>query len=133
MPALVLMDTDVFAISTVTCNYATVRQPLVADIPAGTLVTVAMHHTKLGPGEGTYTAAVALGDPPETQFQTTLAIPVNSGFIKTSFEAKQCWPAGTPVSWHIDNRGFNAWIMVDMATQDIVLPEPAAPPARGCV
>jgi hypothetical protein len=124
---LPIMDTDAFAVTTVTCNFATVSQPLVHDIPAATLVTIAMHHTKLGPAEGTYTVAVALGDPPATQFQTTVAIPTNSGFIKAQFEAKQCWPKGTPITWHIDNHGFNAWVMLDIATEDVVLPAESDP------
>jgi hypothetical protein len=117
-----------FVISTVTCNYATVQQPLLQPIAAGTTVHMAYHHTKLGPAEGTYVVALAVGEPAKTVWTWTLPIPTNTGgFVKAQWTAGETFQKGETIYWHVSNHGPNAWAVVDISLEEIPLPEPPEP------
>lgn len=93
------------------CDYLTVAQPLLVDVPEGGTVELRLWHFALV-GEGEAHIAVRVGD--VMLWETRVPIPGDSQLIFDSIEAPQALGAGTPVYFHLHNHGNNTYNLVDL-------------------
>jgi hypothetical protein len=106
-----------FSVETIACNYLTVRQPLLVDVSADSLLRVRLWHFTITQSEGTYTHAIAVGDPPATVWDTELPLPVtDSGLLPFELVPfPRALEAGEPVYWHLSNHGQNSWHLIEVS------------------
>lgn len=115
-----------FSVTTVDCNYLTVWQPLLVDVPADAQLRVRLWHFTFTAAEGTYTHAIAVGDPPDTYWEAELPLPVTeSGLLPYDLvPVSRSLSAGEPVYWHLRNHGQNSWHLIEVSVQEAASPSP---------
>ena len=95
------------------CNYLTVEQPLLLDLPAGTPVTVNLWHQALHADDpGTGHAALFVGD--ELVWEQQVIIPGPGSLWVGEVVPAADHPAGEPVIFHLHNHGANTWNLGDV-------------------
>lgn len=106
-----------FSVKTVACNYLTVRQPLLVDVPADAQLRVRLWHFKFTLTEGTFTHAIAVGSPPDTFWEAELPLPITeSGLLPYELvPISRSLSAGEPVYWHLNNHGLNSWHLIEFS------------------
>jgi hypothetical protein len=107
-----------FEVLTDGCSHTTHRQATLASLGAGDTLLVWLWHYAMEHEGGDFTARVALGEPPETVWETTLPVPAESGLIYEEVTVEASWPTGTPIWFHLSNHGANTWSLVELARLD---------------
>ncbi len=102
-------DGDWFDISTEFCNHATVAQPLLAPVATGQAMQVLVYFSSIEDGDGPYTVAAAVGDPPEVIWETTVDPPAEDTVLSGTWVATRDVAAGEPAYYHVSNHGMNVW------------------------
>ncbi|MDP6943055.1 MAG: hypothetical protein QF464_02805 [Myxococcota bacterium] len=113
-----------FSVETVNCNYLTVQQPLLVDVPSGAQLRVRVWHFEFTYAEGTYVHAIAVGEPPDTLWETEAPLPLTSGGL-LPFELvpiTRPLTAGEPVYWHLRNHGLNSWHLIEVSAHPATAP-----------
>ncbi|HIN85627.1 MAG TPA: hypothetical protein EYN06_04020 [Myxococcales bacterium] len=105
-----------FSVTTRDCNYLTVTQPILADLPAGATVQVRVWHFTITSGPGSYHHLIAGGDPVKTVWDVTLEVPTDSGGLLPyePFESTVSIEKGEPLFWHLSNHGSNSWHLIEL-------------------
>lgn len=106
-----------FSVDTLECNYATASQPSLADVPEGWSLFFRIWHFRITLGEGPFTIALYVGDPPELLYSTTRPVPSESGLIFDELVTPRPIAAGEPLYWHIDNHGDNSWSIIELSAR----------------
>ena len=104
-----------FDIITKNCNYATVSQPLLIDVPAGAEMTVRIWHFAITTTSGTYTLAFQVGEQDNLLWSSTKDVPTDSGLIYATFRTEKALSAGDTLYYHISNHGDNSWSLVELS------------------
>lgn len=104
-----------FDIITKNCNYATVSQPLLIDVPAGSELTVRIWHFAITTTSGTYTLAFQVGEQNNLLWSSTKDVPTDSGLIYATFRTEKALNAGATLYYHISNHGDNSWSLVELS------------------
>lgn len=103
-----LVEADGTEVDTGLCNFVSLQQPTLLDARRGDALRVVFFHfdlTSPEPAEGF--AALALGDEVVWTYETR--IPGPAGYFDEVVELERGAPAGTPLTFHIDNHGQNTW------------------------
>jgi len=101
----------VFEIDTGLCNYGRFSQSTAAEIFAGERVEFVFTHDDLiAPEPAAGHLAVAIDG--RLVWETEVAIPKPYGIVTGEWFADAAIPAGTPVSLHLHNHGYNNWRVI---------------------
>lgn len=105
-----------FSVSTQECNYLTMTQPLLVDLPEGATVQVQVWHFPIISSSGTYHHLVAGGDPVKTIWEVTLELPaLSAGFLPYEpITSTVSISQGEPLYWHLSNHGNNSWHLIEL-------------------
>lgn len=106
-------------IQTGACNYFFVTQPSLAAIEEGDAIDVVVFHQYLDaaePAQGH--VAILVGD--TVVWEAYAKIPSDANVLEARVVAERAWPAGTPVSVHLHNHGYNAWTVLEVS----LVPQP---------
>ena len=95
-------------IQTEVCDYVTLRQPTLAAIEPGDVVTVfAFHDLLTAPEPAQGYLALALDG--EIEWEFAVPIPGDAASIEEQFTIDRSIPAGTELQFHVHNHGPNTW------------------------
>lgn len=89
------------------CNYATLVQESLAEVQGGDVIALALSHTSLNGMDAMGRAAILLGD--TELWSRTVPVRTEPESHNVSWIAPAAFPAGTTVTFHVDNHGDNAW------------------------
>ncbi len=104
-----------FSITTISCDFGTVRFPLLEPIAAGTTVKATVQHGNLSfKSEGDYTIAFAFGANFEVAHTFTQPVPADESFIVKTFTVDHDYAAGDYFIWHVHNHGPNEWNLAEL-------------------
>lgn len=95
-------------IQTELCDYVTLRQPTLAAIEPGDVVTVFGYHDLLTapePAQG-YLGIAIDG---EIEWALEVPIPSDAASFEQSFTTERSLPAGADLQFHVHNHGPNTW------------------------
>lgn len=105
-----------FEIQTGVCSYAAFDQALPIPVEPGDLVSILVWHDVLDAAEpGTGHVAVWLGD--EVLWETTVAIPADSGVLEAVIPIERSPAPDARLGLHLHNHGFNSWRVLDIEVQ----------------
>ena len=108
------VDIDLIEIDTGKCDYATLVQPLAADLAPGDEVEIIAWNGRLAAPEVAMAHIdVRIGD--ALVWGEEVPIPSEGGFYTPRLAVTAAAPAGTPVYFHVDNHGFNTWNLVKIS------------------
>lgn len=107
-------EDGLFEIDTELCNWGAFTQPTLASIHAGdTVEVIVLHDTLYSEDEGAAAhLAVAIGD--AMIWETTIAIPAPTGYLRPTITVEQDFDPGTPLHLHVHNHGYNNYRVVDI-------------------
>ena len=75
--------------------------------------------------QGSFNLKVALGDNYTEVWSKNMPIPIlSASWIEESFKVDDDFPAGSPVTIHIDNHGPNEWNIVDVLVKSPTMEDP---------
>ena len=109
-----LANEPVFSVDTGRCNYITARQPALRAVDEGETLVARIWHFALNAGESAR-AHVALRINESDVLDESVPIPSEGGLIAVEVEAKEAYPEGTPVFFHLHNHGDNSWSLVELS------------------
>ena len=111
-PDTTIPDELWFDVTTLGCNYLTVRQPAQMEVHAGAWLLVWIFHFSIVATEGTFTLRVAAGDPPVELWSRQEPVPAEGGLYYEWIPIETHIPAGTPIWYHVSNHGQNTWSLI---------------------
>jgi hypothetical protein len=95
-------------VQTEVCDYLTLRQPTLAPIEPGDVVTVFAYHDLLtAPEPAQGYLGLAFGG--ELEWALEVPIPGDAASIEEHFTVDRSIPAGTELQFHVHNHGPNTW------------------------
>lgn len=108
------LEDGLFEVDTELCNWGAFTQPTLASIQAGDTVEIIMlHDTLYSEDEGAAAhIAVAIGE--AMIWETTIAIPAPTGYLRPTITIEEDFDAGTPMHLHVHNHGYNNYRVVDI-------------------
>jgi len=112
--AEVTPDGTVLEIETTFCAWATLKQPLLFDVPAGAEVTLVIRHDEIIDGETDYLLAVAWGPEATEIWSETVEVFAQFNEFTFTFTAEAAREAGDDVFFHLENHGVNTWNFVSL-------------------
>lgn len=113
-PAMQYPEATALEVETEFCNYFVATQPLMADVAAGDALSLSLWHAQLvAPEAAVGHIALAIGD--DLVWETEIAIPNSPQIHHEVVVAPAAASAGTPVTFHLHNHGYNAWYFADVA------------------
>lgn len=99
---------QVLEVQTEVCDYLTLRQPTLAALEPGDVVTVfAFHDLLTAPEPAVGYLALALDG--EIEWALEVPIPSDAASIEQQFTVDRSLPAGTELQFHVHNHGPNSW------------------------
>jgi len=106
-----------YSVKTVNCNYLTVKQTLLEDVPEGAYLQVRIWHFQITLGEGTYRHVLAAGDNADVVYEAEQAVPTEKGGLLPyeRFQTPRAMQAGETLYWHLSNHGENSWHLIEFA------------------
>jgi len=111
-------DGDWFDVNTAFCNYMTVTQTLLAPISTGESMLIQVYFSSIEEGEGPYTVAAAIGEPPVVIWETTVEVPAEDTVLSGTWVATRDVAMGEPAYYHVSNHGINNWSLINWARVD---------------
>ena len=114
-----LVEDDELEVRTEFCNYLSVTQQSLLNLPAGTELELALSHSDLdfnAPASAHLAVAIA----GNTVWTTDIPIPNESGVIRKNITVPFAVSAGDPIELHLHNHGQNAW---SLHAIDALVPE----------
>ncbi|MFK7977915.1 MAG: c-type cytochrome [Halioglobus sp.] len=103
-----LVEDDELEVRTEFCNYLSLSQQSLLDMPAGTEVEFTMSHSALN-FNAPAAAHVALSISGNTIWESDIDIPSPSAIIKQTLSLPVGVTRGEPIEIHLHNHGDNAW------------------------
>ena len=103
-----LVEDDALEVRTEFCNYLSISQNSLLDLPAGTELEFALSHSALNfdaPALGHFAISVA----GTTIWEVSVDIPSDSNIIKPTITLPIDVERGDPIGVHLHNHGDNAW------------------------
>lgn len=97
-----------FEVSTVDCPYATLRQPLLVDVPAGTEIEIVLWHLDLWAEEAAM-GHIAVGHDDGVLYEAQVEIPAGAEVYPITASAEWDMVAGEWMYFHVHNHGYNSW------------------------
>ena len=101
-----------FDVITEGCNHLTVSQPALGCAGEGEDLTIWVFHYAITAGEGSYTMALALGEPAQIVWELEQPVPTEAGLVFEAVPLGHPIEAGDTITWHISNHGTNTWSMI---------------------
>lgn len=95
------------------CNYATLVQPSLAAVARGDVIMLALSHTSLNGIEAVGRAAILLGS--SELWSRPVPIRAEPESHNIEWTAPEAFPAGTQITFHVENHGENAWRLLHLA------------------
>lgn len=120
-----LVEEDALEIRTDSCNYASLTQESLLNIPAGTTLELALSHSDLIFGDAAE-AHVALTIAGVTVWEQAIAIPSDSAVIREDLVLDFDIAQRDSIELHLHNHGSNAWTIHGL---DAILPGDVDPDA----
>jgi hypothetical protein len=106
-------EAEALEVETQYCNYFVATQALMADVDAGDDLALSLWHLQLtAPEVAVGHVALAIG--PDVVWETEVAIPNSPKIHNERIALPAGAAAGTPVTLHLHNHGFNAWYFADV-------------------
>lgn len=102
----------VFEVDTGLCNYGVFSQPVAVEVPEGTTLELALVHDDLVSDAPAAVAHIALALPELVLWEAEVPIPAAYGILNTADLPLPAIPAGTPMTLHLHNHGFNAYRLI---------------------
>lgn len=102
------VETSSLEVNTGACNYLSIEQPLLRDVPAGATIVVNLWHQPLH-AEQNALGHVALVVGEELVWERSVAIPGPAAVWRDEVPAPRDLGAGERVVFHIHNHGANNW------------------------
>jgi len=103
-----LVEDDELEIRTEFCNYLSLSQQSLLDMPAGTELEFAMSYSDLN-FNAPATAHVALSIAGTVLWETNIDIPSTGTIVKETLTLPVAVSRGNPIEIHLHNHGDNAW------------------------
>lgn len=104
------IEEDGTEVDTGLCNFVSLQQPSLVDVRDGDELRVVFFHfdlTSAEPAQGY--AALALDDEVVWEYETRIPGPAGYFDETLTLSLDRRYPAGTPVTFHLDNHGQNTW------------------------
>jgi len=114
-----ILEGEGIEIETARCNYLALTQPLRDDIPAGAALLVDLWWQRLAsvePAQGHL--ALLVGD--QTIVEEWIDIPGPADARSLEIETPMAFAAGSPITFHLHNHGYNTWKLEDVALLEFV-------------
>lgn len=108
------LEDGLFEVDTELCNWGAFTQPTLASIQAGDTVEIIMLHDTLYSEDEDAAAHIAVAIGETMIWETTIAIPAPTGYLRPTITVEQDFDAGTPLHLHVHNHGYNNYRVVDI-------------------
>lgn len=108
-PESIYLDHGSLGMYTGECNYVSLVQPSKVQLQAGQRLMFVLWHDRLASLEELATAHMALHVGDSLVWQIELPIPSYADIYQVAAIVPDDRPAGTPISLHLHNHGFNSW------------------------
>ncbi|MBX7078235.1 MAG: hypothetical protein K1X88_03540 [Nannocystaceae bacterium] len=106
-------EIGLFEVDTALCNYGVFSQPILDEVYEGDVVEFVLTHDDLvAPEPATGHLLFVIGG--ETAFDVQVPIPKAYDIVQGSWTPPAAIAAGTPVTLHIHNHGYNNWRVVSI-------------------
>lgn len=103
-----LVEDDELEVRTEFCNYLSLSQQSLLDMPSGTELEFTMSHSNLN-FNAPATAHVALSISGTTIWEADIEIPASNAIIKETLTLPVAVSRGDPIAVHLHNHGDNTW------------------------
>ncbi len=111
------VERNALEIDTSACNYVSLEQPLLHDVPAAATLELAFLHFDLV-AESPAQAHVALFVGEDALWETLIDIPGRAAVRTARVEAPRALHKGERVLFHLHNHGQNTWLLMHFARVD---------------
>jgi hypothetical protein len=105
-----LAEDDALEIRTQFCNYLSLTQQSLLNLPAGTTLELALSHSELN-YNAPASAHVAVSIAGNTVWETQIAIPGPGEILKETVQLPFAVSSGDPIAVHLHNHGQNTWTL----------------------
>ena len=104
-------------VSTGTCNYAALAQPLMFDLHPDDVLAIEVFHDALQ-ADAPAKAHIAVAVDAAIVWDQQIPIPSAAQPYRVEVTPELDAPAGTPIRFHLHNHGYNTWKLLDVAAFD---------------
>lgn len=110
----VLLDPGFLDVSTESCDYVLITQPLLRGLRAGEVIEIESGHLILFNPDGDASGHMALGIDGQLIWEREVLIPAGAQVYFDSVTLAQDFPAGAQLTLHLHNHGANEWRLYDV-------------------